>query len=167
MEIIVPGHSAEFNQLFTQAYKNNRPTYFRLSEQENRNSYDVDIGKAVILKNGSLATVIAVGPLLETVLDAVSDLDVTIIYYTSVVPFDGEALRAHNHSNKFLLCEPYYSGALAADIINSVRPSPIRLESIGVPTTFLRNYGTRAEHDKDIGLTQPSIRAKLLELIND
>jgi hypothetical protein len=38
--------------------------------------------------------VVAVGPMLDPVLDAVAGLDVTVAYTTTVRPFDGEGLRA-------------------------------------------------------------------------
>ena len=104
MEIVVPGTSSEFNLLFNQSYNNGHPTYFRLSEVENKTSYESDFGKAVVVKKGSLATVLAVGPALQPVLEATEDMDVTVLYYTTVIPFDAETLKNNLSSDKLLLC---------------------------------------------------------------
>ena len=93
MEIVVPGTASEFDQLFSQSYADGKPTYYRLSERENIESYDVEFGKANIIKKGDKATVIAVGPPLKPVLEACKDEDVTILYYTTVAPFDANVLK--------------------------------------------------------------------------
>lgn len=53
MEIVIPGTGEEFSSLFRQAYANGHPTYFRLSESENDNSFEVQFGKASVVKTGS------------------------------------------------------------------------------------------------------------------
>jgi transketolase len=165
MEIILPGTSAEFDSLFRQGYSDGRPTYYRLTERENAESHEVSIGKAVVIREGSAATVIAVGPMLDRVLEASKDLDVTVLYYTSVAPFDREMLAANCPSGKILLCEPYYSGALAPDVVASFPGRSTQLELAGVPHGFLTNYGGAAEHDTGCGLTADDINKKLKALI--
>jgi len=54
MQIIVPGTSKEFDTLFNSCYNNGSPTYYRLSERENKVSPIVEFGKANVLKKGSL-----------------------------------------------------------------------------------------------------------------
>lgn len=166
MEIVVPGTASEFDLLFRQTYSNEQPTYFRLSESENPHGYEVKFGKAEIIKKGNLATIVAVGPALKLVLGATRDLAVTILYYTTVAPFDGETLRENCVSSKVMLCEPYYYGALSADILNALRPKPIVLDFVGIPHVFLTNYGVAEEHDKSIGLTTDNIRGRIERLIH-
>jgi len=166
MEVVLPGAGDEFDKLFRQAYNNGNPTYFRLSERLNNESYDVEFGKANVVKKGGRATVIAVGTALKNVLEACADLDVTILYYTTVAPFDAETLRKNCASGKILLCEPYYSGALAADIYAALNPKPVIIETSGVPRKFLEAYGKREEHDKVLGLTKEGITDKINKLIN-
>ena len=100
MEIVLPGTSSEFDLLFREAYANGSPTYFRLSERENAAGHDVQFGKAVIVRKGGAATVVAVGPVLDTVMEAASGLDVTVLYYTTISPFDADALRREHPSEK-------------------------------------------------------------------
>ncbi len=167
MEIILPGTAGEFDLLFRQTYSNGNPTYFRLSERENKNSYDVKAGKAVVIQKGKLATVVAVGPVLKPVLEAASSLDITILYYTAVVPFDADSLRENSVSSKIMLCEPYYQGVLSKDILSALWPKPVLIDYLGVPHSFLTNYGRAEEHDDCIGLTAENIRERIKRLINE
>jgi transketolase len=165
MEIVLPGTAQEFDILFRQAYSNNKPTYYRLSERNNPESYDVKFGRAEVIKKGSRATVVAVGPVLKPVLEASSDLDVTVLYYTTVAPFDSATLRQNCASNKIIVCEPYYYGALTSDIIEAMRARSATIYHVGVPRVFLTNYGKAEEHDSAIGLTAHNIRKKIESLI--
>ncbi|MCX5699129.1 MAG: hypothetical protein NTX01_05490 [Candidatus Omnitrophica bacterium] len=167
MQIVVPGHPKEFDRLFLQAYANGRATYFRLSEKGNSSPNSIEFGKALILKKGAKATVIAVGPLLDDVISACVDMDVTILYYTSLEPFDTQALMQNCASSKILLCEPYYSGALDYDVIKSVGLNSVKIEHVGVPHLFLTKYGNAQDHNYNIGLTPKNIRLKLESLINE
>lgn len=167
MEIIVPGTGTEFDELFNQSYNNGRSTYFRLSERENSSSQQMKFGQANILKKGSLATVVSVGPALEHVLPAVRDLDVNLLYYTTIAPFDYQTLRQNlTNSGKILLVEPFYSGTLASEVYKAAQSKPIVLDSIGVPREFLTNYGHAEEHDEAIGLTVKNIHKRLESLIH-
>ena len=166
MEIILPGTSGEFDTLFRQAYSNNNPTYFRLSERQNSIEHKVSFGKAEIVKQGELATVVAVGPILEAVACACKDLDVTILYYTTVVPFDADTLKKNTPSSRVILCEPYYSGVLASEIVHAMKPKPIALECIGIPHNMLTNYGLASEHDDYLDLTADKINKKIKEFIH-
>ena len=168
MEIVVPGTAAEFDLLFQQSYSNGHPTYYRLSERENARSQPVQFGKANILKKGTLATVVVVGPTLQHVLPAVEALDVSVLYYSTVAPFDYQCLRDNlATSGKVLLVEPFYVGTLTSEICKAVKPKPVVIETVGVPQEFLTNYGSATDHDESIGLSAKNIRARLEVLINE
>lgn len=167
MEIVVPGTAEEFDALFKSAYANGNPTYYRLSETSNPQSLPVRFGKAEVVQTGTKATVIAVGPMLAAVQEAVAGLDVTLLYYTTLIPFDAETLRENCPSGKILLCEPYYSGALTNSVLNALAPCPVQLICAGVPHVFVDHYGKREEHDKAFGLTAEGIRSTLEELIHE
>lgn len=166
MEIILPGTAAEFDSLFKQVYANGHPSYFRLSEESNADSLPVEFGQALLIKKGTKATVLAIGNMLDRVVAACTDLDVTILYYTTISPFDAELVQVNYHS-KIVVCEPYYSGALSHDIMMSLAPRPATLLSIGVPRQFLRKYGSIDEHNKYLGLDATSIRDQITSFIAD
>jgi transketolase len=163
MQIVVPGTPVEFDTLFRASYANGASTYYRLSTAENPFDTPVEFGKMTVVKRGSRATVIAVGPLLGRTLAAVENLDVTVLYCTTLAPFDGDTLRAANHSDTIILVEPYYEGALVPDICRAMQR--IRVETIGVPHRVLTHYGEPHEHDEAIGLTPEGIRKRITQFL--
>ena len=112
-----------------------------------------------------MATIIAVGPMLEKVMGAVSDLDVTVLYYTSVVPFDHETLINNLAGGRIIVVEPYYPGAVANAWMGSPKQVDAYIYNIGVPKKFLVTYGTRQEMDRSLGLSVEGIREKILGFI--
>lgn len=165
MQIVLPGTAKEMDCLMTQAYDNGSPTYFRLSESSNVMEHEVLFGRAVVVKQGAKATVLAVGTMLSPVMEAVADLDVTVLYYTTVRPFDREALVQNMPTNKILLCEPYYSGALATEIIMTYHDNPVRMNFVGLSCEVPKTYGTVQENMAVFGMDAKSIREKALTLI--
>lgn len=166
IEIVVPGTPEEFDTLFRQSYNDGNPTYFRLSEHGNTESQKVTFGKAIVIRRGTKATVLAVGPMLKNVLAAAENEDVTILYYTTLFPFDSKTLKANMTGNKVLICEPYYEGALALDVTSTFPNTAMEIAHAGMPKQFLSNYGKAEEHDEDVGMTAEVIKKKLKKLIH-
>jgi transketolase len=166
MQIIVPGTSSEFDTLIRASYNNNSPSYFRLSEYENETPQNVSFGKGIVIKKGSKATVICYGNMLSTITKACENLDVTILYYTTIIPFDSELLQ-HNFNKKIIICEQFYKGSTNHLISESLEGlHDFTLYNIGIPRSFLTNYGTKHQHDVNLGLTSEEIYAKLIKCIN-
>jgi transketolase len=161
MQIVVPGTPAEFDALFRESYANGANTYYRLSLTKNPFETAAQFGKLTVVRRGTQATVIAVGPMLAPTLAAIEGMDVTVLYCVTVAPFDGETLRDVAQSSNIVVVEPYYEGVLARDICSAMQHIPVRLESIGVPHRILERYGTPQEHDADIGLTPRGIRERV------
>jgi transketolase len=167
LEIIIPGTKYEFDTLFRQTYDNGKPTYHRLSERSNNENNEVIFGKANIIKKGKKATVIAIGPVLDMVLEATENLEVDIIYYTTIMPFDYDTLMQNlQKKNKILVIEPFYVGTMTHLIMNHIT-HPVSICSIGVPREFLRKYGNAKEHDLAVGLNTNNIKNKINEMINE
>ena len=161
MQIVVPGNAGEFDRLFREAYANGSPTYYRMSVSENPIEYPVHFGKLEVIRRGNRATVIAVGPMLSHVLPAVEDLDVTVLYCTTVAPFDRARLRALCTGNDIIVVEPYYEGVLVPEINAALEDQPVRIKSIGVPHKVISHYGTPKQHDEALGLTPQGIRSRI------
>lgn len=158
MEIVVPGHPLEFDELFQAMYANKRPTYFRLSERYNTQGYVPHD-----FKSGSSGTVIAIGPMLDRVVEACDGLDVSILYDNNVGPLDGWNLWEGENRN-IIVVEPFYEGTLVYDVQEMTDMSNIL--SIGVPRRFLTSYGTPEELDKECSLTASQIRDRIREFLN-
>lgn len=166
VEFITPGTAKQFEQLFSQTYRNNNPTFFRVSDYPNKYECDVEFGKANIIKTGSNATVIAVSIMLDEVIEACKDEDVTILYYTTLAPFDKITLANNCESNKILVCEPHYEGTLYYDIIDALPGKSLDVRSVGLPREIFRNYGTYEEKVEYYGLNAKNINEKLCNLLN-
>jgi len=164
MEIVVPGTSEEFNTLLNESYDNGSPTYFRLSEYENIINHEVKFGCGELIKVGSKATIICVGNMLQNVIESTEDLDVTILYYTTISPFDSELLQV-NFNDNIIVVEPFYEGSINYKITKALEGRKYSLTNIGVPHNFLVNYGTKLEHDKHLGLDKDGIRKKIKECL--
>jgi len=165
MQIVVPGTPAEFDALFRESYGNGANTYYRLGLSKNPFDTPAQFGKLAVVRRGAQATVIAVGPMLAPTLAAVEDMDVTVLYCTTIAPFDGETLREVGPSSNIVVVEPYYEGVLARDICAAMQHTPVRLESIGVPYRVLERYGTPQDHDADLGLTPRGIRGRIARFL--
>lgn len=167
MSIICPGTATEFDALFKEGFRKVGPKYFRLSEVQNEQSHDVRLGQANVVQQGSAGLVIAVGPMLSKVMQACAGLDVSIVYYTSIAPFDGEVLKQLiNPTGRIVVCEPYYSeGGLAVNILQVLEGEKIAIKTIGVPSVFSTNYGTAKEHDTHHGLDVESMRKTIHQFL--
>ena len=166
IELIAPGHPDEFDKLFSQNYDNDKTTYFRLSESKNNQSYNVEFGKNIIIQEKGEVVIIAVGTVLQSVLEASFDLDVTIIYCTTIKPFDFSSIKRFL-SKKILIVEPYYSGPILTNIHRESDNIMGNFSMIGVPNNFINKYGSKDEIDKMIGLDSKTIKSRIIEKINE
>jgi transketolase len=158
--VVVPGHPAEVEALLRGAVGalDGGSTYMRLSSGTNREALPVWPGLQVV-RSGQQAVVVAVGPMLSPVLEAVADLDVTVAYATTVRPFDAVGLRSlEAGSGAVVLVEPYLAGTSSHAVAAALASRPHRLLSLGVPRTELRQYGTPADHASAYGLDAAGIR---------
>src|SRR5262245_54481675 len=90
----VPGHADETETLLRSAVADSGRVYLRLSERTNGHARLARPGRAVLVRTGRRGTIIAVGPMLDPVLEATRDLDVTVLYAATVRPFDTHAVRS-------------------------------------------------------------------------
>ena len=93
--VVVPGHPGEVASLLRSAVGalGAGSSYLRLSSGQNAAAWPVSASLQEV-RSGRRGVVVAVGPMLSPVLSAVSDLDVTVAYATTVRPFDSAGLRA-------------------------------------------------------------------------
>jgi transketolase len=167
VEIVIPGSPKEFDRLFQQSYENGKPTYYRLSEKSHTQNIEVSFGKANKVKGGSKAVVITYGPMLQAVIEATLDLDVTVLYYTTIIPFDKEALNENiTSSGRVILIEPFYTGSTLHLITGALDGLKVSIKTIGIPREFLRKYGKSEEHDEELELNSKTLSRKISEFID-
>lgn len=165
-EFVAPGTAKQFIQLFDASYRDGHPTFFRVSDHPNVD-YDVDVkfGKANIIQKGHKATVITVSIMLDAVMEACKNKDVTVLYYTTLEPFDYETLSNNCKSGNVLIVSPQYEGSLLYDVHKAMPKRALRIEEVGFPREIFRNYGTYDEKMTYYKLTSEEIRNKLDEII--
>ena len=165
----VPGHPDEVPGLLREAVGvlDSGSTYLRLSTESNRSALPLWPGLQVV-RPGRQAVVVAVGPMLSPVLDAVGEMDVTVAYTTTVRPFDGEGLRslaALSASPAVVLVEPYLAGTSAHAASAALAGRAFRLLSLGVGRSELRRYGTPSDHAALHGLDATGIRRSVTDFL--
>ncbi len=161
-----PGHPAEVEPLLRSAVGGRGRAYVRLSVEENAEAVTVTAGRMRIMRRGDDATVVAVGPLLAPTLDAVRGLEVTVLYATTVRPFDAETFLAVARPN-VILVEPYLAGTSAATVSRLLAHRPHRLLALGVEQLELRRYGSPADHQRAHGLDSAGLRARIERFLDE
>ena len=163
--IDVPGHADEAETLLRIGANEDGRTYLRLSSGSNRRPVTLDGPRMVPVRRGDGATIVAVGPMLDPVLEATADLDVNVLYATTVRPFDGQTLRAVLRTPEVVIVEPYLAGTSAGVVSERLRAVPHRLLSLGVSLVEHRHYGTPEEHASAQRLDARGIRQSIVSFI--
>jgi transketolase len=159
----VPGHPDEVPPLLRAAARNDDRVYVRLSTQENRRAHPT--GFSVIREGWAGApVVVAVGPMLDPVLAAVADMDVTVAYTNTPRPLDTAALR-RLVSRDVVLVEPYLAGTSSRLVAEALRDLPHRSLHLGVSRTEVRHYGSPADHARTHGLDEAGLRRSIGEFL--
>ncbi|MFG3244266.1 MULTISPECIES: transketolase family protein [unclassified Streptomyces] len=161
----VPGHPDEAEALLREAAAGEGRVYVRLSLQSNDRARPVGAGNGfTVVREGAGGVVIAVGPMLDNVLAATDGLDATVLYATTVRPFDGAGLRravgAHGAAD-VVVVEPYLAGTSTAAANDALAELPHRVLGLGVGRAELRKYGEMEEHLAAHGLDARGLRERI------
>ncbi len=160
----VPGHPDEAEALLRHAVAaGDDKVYVRLSVQANAGARPADGRHLLTVREGRSGVVVAVGPVLDAVLAATEGLDVTVLYATTVRPFDAQGLRRATLTagTDVVLVEPYLAGTSAAAVNEALSDVPHRVLGLGVGRRELRRYGTVEEHVAAHGLDARSLRERI------
>lgn len=162
--IQVPGHADEAVGLLEAALPGDDLVYLRLSAQTNERPQPVSPTFQTV-RTGRRGVVIAVGPMLDRVLAATAAMDVTVLYATTVRPFDAPGLRAAvgvSDRADIVVVEPYLAGTSAHCVSEALCEVPHRILSLGVRRDVeLRAYGEPADHDAAHGLDVTGIASSV------
>ncbi|BBC31333.1 Transketolase, pyridine binding domain protein [Streptomyces graminofaciens] len=160
----VPGHPDEAETLLRHAVgAGDDRVYVRLSEQKNGRGLPVDGARFLTVREGRRGVVVAVGPMLDAVLAATEGLDVSVLYATTVRPFDSAALRRATETAgpEVVIVEPYLAGTSTAAANDALTDVPHRVLGLGVGRRELRRYGRMEEHVAAHGLDPASLRERI------
>lgn len=154
----VPGHPDEAEHLLRRAAAGSDRVYVRLDDESNTAAVDLCDARMHILRRGARGTIVAVGPIADRVLAAATDHDVTVLYATTVRPFDVETLKATLTTPDVIIVEPYLADTSTAEVARALADIPHRVRGLGVSREESRRYGTVAEHDILNGLDIAGLR---------
>jgi transketolase len=158
----VPGHHDEVEALLRSAARHDDRVYVRLSEQENGQAYP-DGGRLRVIRRGG-PLVVAVGPMLDPVLEATRDLDVTVAYTNTPRPLDAEGLRLLAETD-VVMVEPYLAGTSARQVAEALSGVPHRALHLGVGRNEIRRYGSWQDHARAHGLDAAGLRTRIAEFL--
>lgn len=161
VSIHAPGTAQEVDAVLRATVAGSGLHYVRVVEQANTRSFPHTPGRFHVVRRGAGPTVVALGPVLDDVLAATAGRDVTVLYASTVRPFDGRGLRAVLASPEVVLVEPWLAGTSAHVVADALRDVPHRLLALGVGRTELRRYGTPVDHVAAHGLDAAGIRRSL------
>lgn len=165
----VPGHPDEAEALLRRAVTGDDRVYVRLSLQSNSRGRPVTDAGFSTVRRGSGGVVIAVGPMLDNVLAAADGLDVTVLYATTVRPFDTAGLRraaGGGTAADVVVVEPYLAGTSTTAANDALSDMPHRVLGLGVGRRELRRYGQMEEHLVAHGLDAHSLRQRITAFLH-
>lgn len=161
----VPGHPDEAELLLRDAAAADGLVYVRLSLQSNAAARPITPGRFLTVRERATGpVVIAVGPVLDDVLAAVEGLDASVLYASTIRPFDAATLRsalAERASADVVLVEPYLAGTSTPFVAEALADRPHRVLGLGVFREELRHYGTMEQHIAAHGLDPHSLRGRI------
>lgn len=160
MQVLQPGSDKEADQLVRQCYNNGDPTYIRLSDNPHKIDLPVKFGKGVEIqnKNASL-TVVTAGPILANVHEAVTNLDVNLIYFNTISPIDRSLIEKFRDTTFLII----HDATGLWEAVNEVQGLSVYYH--GYFREFMGSYGTVYEIRKELGLDVEGIRAAVLEMM--
>lgn len=175
-QIFFPASPTEFDALFKAAYRSQTVNLFRIPSRSHGieiAASEIQVGKALRLREGNEVTLVATGPQLANALQAAERLETEkisaeVIYVHSIRPLDTGLLRDSLQRTRHVVVveEHMQSGGLGDDILRLTREDPqIRFASVSIPDRFVREYGTYDEHCASLGLSPEGIHRAARELV--
>lgn len=170
MQIFTPGSSLEFQALFSKTWANGFPKYFKLSTKEhNLGNLAEPFEISHIQKSSSKKLIVVSGHLIDDVMAA--NLDASILYTNTFSQISEKSQKflanlMSEHEALYTIEENSIVGGLGdlvLDVgINNGAKIPSKIEKIGIPVTWLTNYGSASQHRESLGLTAAKIRERIM-----
>jgi transketolase len=163
--VIIPADAIETVQAVRAAAANYGPFYIRLPRPKlplvYDRSYRFQLGKAVTLKPGGEATIIAIGVMVAAALEAAANLrrqgiDCRVLNMPTLKPIDEAAIMAAAETGAIVTAEEHLEhgglGSAVARVVARHRPVPMEFVAIkdtyaksGKPGQLLERYGLTAK----------------------
>jgi transketolase len=152
-QIFQPGNKKEADFLMRRHYADDATSYFRLSDSSHAADVPIMPGKGHVVKRGAgNTTVVTAGPMLDTVLKASEGLDVNILYFHTLRPFDHDLVSQFAHTRLKVVHDSF---GLFESVCEAAGRS---VEKRCLPDRFCGCYGTAEDARRDLNLDAASIR---------
>lgn len=174
MVVICPCDDIETKAAVKAAYRYKGPVYLRFGRVpvpiiNQREGYHFEIGKGVVLKEGSAITVIANGILVKEALEAEKilakkGLEAEIINIHTIKPLDQElVIQSAKKTGKVVVVEEHSTiGGLGSAVCDALSENyPVPVLKIGVPDVYGRS-GSARELLAEYGLDSESLANRIL-----
>jgi transketolase len=161
--VIVPADAIETAQAVEEAAASYGPFYIRLCRPKSRLIYDQDyrfkLGRAVTLRKGKDAAIIAIGLMVKEALEAAQNLkgegiDCRVLNMPTLKPIDEAAIIKAAETGAIITAEEHLEhgglGSLVAQVVARHRPVPMEMVALhgyaksGRPDELLVRYGLTA-----------------------
>ncbi len=166
LTVIVPADAVETTQAIRVAAATHGPFYVRLCRPKLPLLYDEDyhfeLGKAVVMRQGTQATIIAIGTRVAAALEAADNLrqegiDCRVLNMSTLKPIDEAAIiQAAAETGAIVTAEEHLEhgglGSIVARVLAKHHPVPVEFVAIkdtyaesGSPAELLQKYGLTAD----------------------
>ncbi len=174
--VIVPADAVETAQVIRAVATSYGPFYIRLCRPKSplvyNEGYRFNLGKAVTMRQGTSATIIAIGIMVAAALEAANNLkregiNCRVLNMPTLKPIDEAAIiKAANETGAIVTAEDHLEhGGLGSAVARVVaRHKPIPMEFIAINDTYAKS-GTPAELLKRHGLTAKDIEQAVRSVI--
>ena len=176
MTVLVPCDAIETEKMIFEIVKYNGPVYVRLGRsavpQIFGEDYDFEIGKGVILREGSDATIIACGMMVNEAINASKllkeeGINVRVINMSTIKPIDKEVIIESAKKTGAIVTVEEHSviGGLGSAVSDVVSENyPVLVKKIGINDVFGQS-GKPKQLMEEYGLTVENIINKVKEAI--
>lgn len=162
VQIFLPGHSKELEVQLRKNYSNSALSYFRLSEHPNKSAVEMEPESARPLKRGSKGTVACFGPVLDIVIEAVGNEDVTIVYANELSLKAISEVAKIARDSSLVVVEPFFQGTTAQLFLNELGEAKSKIAFEGIPREFSHSYGSFSDQMDRAGFAPDALRGRIL-----
>lgn len=176
LQVLVPADQIETKKMFQALVASEQPAYIRLGRNPVEDCYEEDynfeIGKAVMMKEGTDVTLIAAGETVRQAMDAAEllkeqGISAKVLNIHSLKPFDQEAVKAAAQETKQVISVEEHSiyGGLGAAVAETLSEEiGIQHKIIGFPDEALIT-GTSEELFQHYGLDGASLAEQAAAMV--
>lgn len=164
MHVYLPGNAAELELILRNSIANNELAYVRMSEIQNTHEVSTHVGLQKI-QDGSAMSVLAVGPSLDSTLEAIAGKDIEVFYTNKLSPFDFSKIGSKENGKMLLVIEPFYE-CTSSQIFNANHlENYSRTKFVGVKRVFIREYGSISQIHEQHGPSASRILKAIEEML--